>query len=229
MSGPERSGGAAHHGHSLELVRPERSGGREPTWRAVAARAASLLLRYPDEPVLDALPLITAVLPRLPADVATPLEALAAYRSGSDATRLRTEYVELFDFRRRCCLHLTYYTCGDTRRRGEALVGFATEFRAAGLRLVDGELPDYLPAVLDLSAVDDRGWRLLRENRVGLDLLESALAKEDSVYQHAIKAVRVMLPAPRPGDLAAAATLARSGPPVEQVGLEPFGLVASRP
>jgi nitrate reductase delta subunit len=197
----------------------------EPTWRAVAARAASLLLRYPDEPVLDALPLITAVLPRLPADVATPLEALAAYRSGSDATRLRTEYVDLFDFRRRCCLHLTYYTCGDTRKRGEALVLFAAAYKAAGLQLVDGELPDYLPAVLDLAALHDDGWRLLRENRIGLDLLSQALAKEKSTYRHAIAAVRAMLPPAQPGDIAAAIRLAQTGPPVEQVGLEPFGLV----
>ena len=193
--------------------------------RAVAARAASLLLRYPTDEVLAALPILSAALAELPTEVARPLRVVAEHRAGASPSALAASYVELFDFRRRCCLHLTYYTCGDTRRRGEALVGFGTEFRAAGLRLVDGELPDYLPAVLDLSAVDDRGWRLLRDNRVGLDLLESALAKEDSVYQHAIKAVRLMLPAPRPGDRAAAATLARSGPPVEQVGLEPFGLV----
>jgi nitrate reductase delta subunit len=198
--------------------------GRGP-WRAVAARAASLLLRYPDEPVLDALPLITAVLPGLPADVATPLQAMAAHRNGTDPTRLRTEYVELFDFRRRCCLHLTYYTAGDTRKRGEALVLFAAAYKAAGLELVDGELPDYLPAVLDLAAQHDDGWRLLRENRIGLDLLSQALAKENSVYRPAIEGVRAMLPPPQPGDIAAAIRLAQTGPPVEQVGLEPFGLV----
>jgi nitrate reductase molybdenum cofactor assembly chaperone NarJ/NarW len=198
--------------------------GRAP-WRAVAARAASLLLRYPDEPVLDALPLITAALPGLPGDVAAPLEAVAAYRSGTDATRLRTEYVELFDFRRRCCLHLTYYTCGDTRKRGEALVLFAAAYKAAGLQVVDGELPDHLPAVLDLAALHEDGWRLLRENRIGLDLLSQALAKEKSVYRQAIEAVRAMLPPARPGDIAAAIRLAQTGPPVEQVGLEPFGLV----
>jgi nitrate reductase molybdenum cofactor assembly chaperone NarJ/NarW len=198
--------------------------GRGP-WRAVAARAASLLLRYPDEAVLDALPLITAVLPGLPGDVAGPLAAVAAHRSGTDATRLRAEYVELFDFRRRCCLHLTYYTAGDTRKRGEALVLFAAAYKAAGLELVDGELPDYLPAVLDLAVLHEDGWRLLRENRIGLDLLSQALAKEKSAYWHAIEAVRAMLPPAQPGDIAAAIRLAQTGPPVEQVGLEPFGLV----
>jgi nitrate reductase molybdenum cofactor assembly chaperone NarJ/NarW len=197
----------------------------EPAWRPVAARAASLLLRYPDDDVRAALPVLRDALGAIPPAVAEPLRLLAAHRGAADPTELAASYVQLFDFRRRCCLHLTYYTCGDTRRRGEALVLFAAAYKAAGLRLVDGELPDYLPAVLDLAAVDDGGWRLLRENRVGLDLLATALDAEESVYRHAVEAVRRMLPPAQPGDIAAAARLARTGPPMEEVGLEPFGLV----
>lgn len=197
----------------------------QPTWRAVAARAASLLLRYPDDEVLAALPTIRAALDGVPPEVATPLREVLAHRAGATPVELRAEYVQIFDFRRRCCLHLTYYTCGDTRRRGEALVGFAAAYRAAGLAVVDGELPDFLPAVLDLAALDEGGWRLLRDNRVGLDLLVEALGREGSGYRHAVAAVREMLPPAQPADLAAAARLARSGPPAEQVGLEPFGLV----
>jgi nitrate reductase delta subunit len=197
----------------------------EPAWRAVAARAASLLLRYPDHDTLAVLPTLTAALDDLPAPVAGPLRAVAEHRSTTDPGRLVTEYVDLFDFRRRCCLHLTYYTAGDTRKRGEALVLFVAAYKAAGLEVVDGELPDYLPAVLDLAAADNEGWRLLRENRVGLDLLAQALATEKSPYRHAIEAIRAMLPPAQPGDIAAAIRLAQTGPPVEQVGLEPFGLV----
>jgi nitrate reductase delta subunit len=194
-------------------------------WRAVAARAASLLLRYPDDPVLDALPLIAQALTGLPDPVAAPLQIVAAHRAETRATRLRTDYVQSFDFRRRCALHLTYYTCGDTRKRGAALVGFAAAYRSAGLEVIDGELPDYLPAVLDLAAADDAGWRLLRDNRIGLDLLAEALTGEQSVYRHAVGAVRQMLPAARADDRAAAARLARTGPPVEQVGLETYGFL----
>jgi nitrate reductase delta subunit len=196
-----------------------------PAWRPVAARAASLLLRYPDDQIRAVLPLLQEALDGLPTAVAEPLRHVAAYRSTVDATELAAEYVQLFDFRRRCCLHLTYYTCGDTRKRGEALVLFSGAYKATGLELVGGELPDYLPAVLDLAAIDDSGWRLLRENRIGLDLLATALATHKSVYRHAIDAVRQMLPPAQPGDIAAALRLARTGPPVEQVGLEPFGLV----
>lgn len=197
----------------------------EPTWRPVAARAASLLLRYPDEEVLVALPTIRAALDGLPAEVAGPLREVVTHRESTDPGELRAAYVQLFDFRRRCCLHLSYYTSGDTRRRGETLVGFATAYKQAGLEVIDGELPDYLPAVLDLAAAHDAGWRLLRDNRVGLDLLVEALGTERSIYRQAIVAVRAMLPPARPADLAAAAQLARTGPPMEQVGLEPFGLI----
>lgn len=196
-----------------------------PTWRAVAARAASLLLRYPDDEVLAALPVLRSALDELPAALAGPLGEVVEHRERAPAGQLRAAYVELFDFRRRCCLHLTYYTCGDTRKRGEALVGFSAAYRRAGLAVVGGELPDFLPAVLDLAAVDDGGWRLLRDHRVGLDLLVEALGRERSVYRHAVAAVREMLPPAGPAELAAAARLARTGPPVEQVGLEPFGLV----
>jgi nitrate reductase delta subunit len=60
---------------------------------------------------------------------------------------------------------------------------------------------------------------------VGLDLLAKALDHEKSFYRHVIEAVRAMLPPPQPGDIAAAIRLAQSGPPVEQVVLEPFGLI----
>jgi nitrate reductase delta subunit len=201
------------------------SGRAEPTWRAVAARAASLLLRYPDAETLAVLPTLTTALDGLPAAVSDPLRLVAEHRRTTDPGALVTDYVELFDFRRRCCLHLTYYTAGDTRKRGEALVLFAASYKAAGLELVDGELPDFLPAVLDLAAADVDGWRLLRENRVGLDLLAQSLDAATSPYRHVIEGVRAMLPPPQPGDIAAAIRLAQTGPPVEQVGLDPFGLV----
>jgi nitrate reductase delta subunit len=194
---------------------------------AVAAKAASLLLRYPDAEVLAALPAVRAALADLPPPLAARLSIVERHRAATDPTRLAVEYVELFDLRRRCCLYLSYYTAGDTRRRGEALVSFAAAYRAAGLALDGGELPDFLPAVLELAAhAGEPGWDLLRGHRIGLDLLAQALAGHGSVYRHAVDAVRAMLPAAGPRDLAAVAALARSGPPREEVGLQPFPLAA---
>ena len=191
----------------------------------VAAMAASVLLRYPDPPVLATLPALRAALTELPPELARPLGTVLAHREAGDPTELAAEYVELFDLRRRSCLHLTYYTAGDTRDRGQALVAFAAAFRAAGFTVGDGELPDYLPAVLELAArAGEPGWALLRTHRIGLDLLEQALTAKGSVYRLAVGAVLGMLPPAGKAELAAAARLARNGPPREQVGLEPFVL-----
>lgn len=191
----------------------------------VAAMAAALLLRYPDPPMLAALPAVRAALTELPPKLAAPLGTVVAYREAGDPTELAAEYVALFDLRRRYCLHLTYYTAGDTRNRGQALIGFAETFRSAGFAVADGELPDFLPAVLELAArTGEPGWALLREHRIGLALLEQALTAKESVYRLAVSAVLGVLPPTGKADLAAAARLARNGPPREQVGLEPFVL-----
>lgn len=190
--------------------------------RALAARAASILLRYPDGEVLAAVPAVRAALAELPPPVAEPLAAVATYLAGGTPTDLATAYVETFDFRRRCCLYLTYYTHGDTRARGQALANVAAVFRQAGYT-VDAELPDALPAVLELAAAaGEPGWRLLRAHRVGLDLLAAALERDGSVYRHAVAAILAMLPASRPADRLAAARLAATGPPAESVGLAPY-------
>ncbi len=192
---------------------------------AVAAKAAALLLRYPNEDALAALPTVRAALTELPAALAEPLTVVADHRAAGDPTGLAAEYVQLFDLRRRCCLYLSYYTAGDTRKRGEALLEFAAVYQATGFAVDGGELPDFLPAVLDLAAyAGDPAWALLRRHRVGLDLLVRALDRDASPYRHAVQAVRLMLPPPGPAELAAAAALARSGPPREEVGLQPFAL-----
>lgn len=194
--------------------------------RAVAARAASVLLRYPDAQVLALLPAARQAVGELPADVARPLAAAADHLVAADPRDLASTYVDTFDFRRRCCLYLSYYTHGDTRARGAALVGFAAAYASAGLELAGGELPDFLPAVLELAALaGGPGWRLLSEHRVGLDLLAAALERDGSVYRHVLAAIRELLPR-RPADAAADAAavqrLAATGPPAETVGLEPF-------
>jgi nitrate reductase molybdenum cofactor assembly chaperone NarJ/NarW len=196
--------------------------------RAVAARAASVLLRYPDAEVLDTLPTVRAALADLPAAVAGPLAAVAGHLAAGDPRDLAADYVDTFDFRRRCSLHLTYFVHGDTRARGRALAELAGVYRAAGFAIGHGELPDHLPTVLELAArAGEPGWQLLHAHRIGLDLLSAALERAGSPYASALAGVRGMLPPPGPGDDAAAAHLAATGPPAEMVGLDPFPTLAA--
>ena len=141
----------------------------------------------------------------------------------TSAGELTRHYVETFDLRRRCCLYLTYYAFGDTRKRGMALLRFTHAYRAAGFTIGSAELPDHLAVVCEFAARrPEPGLRLLRENRAGIELLRLALADVQSPYLDVIDLVRAVLPEPAPRDLQQALELARSGPPAEEVGLEPF-------
>jgi nitrate reductase delta subunit len=185
-------------------------------------------LQYPDDTVLSTLPLVRHAVDALPDG--RPRSRLTAFLDHAATTapaQLAEHYVSVFDQRRRCCLYLTWWSDGETRRRGGALAELKARYRAAGMELDTTELPDFLPAVLEYAATGDLtdGLALLQEHRAGLELLRLALLDAGTPYAAVLEAVCALLPGPSPSDVAAAKALARSGPPREQVGLElaPFG------
>ena len=193
-----------------------------PSHLAVIDRVASFLLGYPDRTVLEGLPEAESALGSLPAwGPRNRLSEFVARASATEPSALEIEYVEAFDFRRRSCLYLTYYTDGDTRRRGMALARLKRRYREAGLVMEGGELPDYLPAVLEYAAITgDRG--ILAEHRPALELLRLALEESGSPYASVVRAVCDTLPGPTPSDRQAVLALAAAGPPSEEVGLDPY-------
>jgi len=141
---------------------------------------------------------------------------------------LTSAYVTTFDRSRRRTLHLTYYTDGDTRRRGGTLAGLKARYRAHGLEPPEDELPDHLPLVLEFAArCPAPGHQLLGDHRAALELLRIALTDHRSPYADILRAVCDTLPGASPADRAAALALARGGPPTETVGLAPFSTSAT--
>jgi nitrate reductase delta subunit len=201
--------------------------------RRIVHRAASLMLCYPEADVLRQLPTIAAALQALPPDSVTraSLTRLLLYLSDTAIDDLQKRYVDVFDLTSKRCLYLSYYTDGDTRRRGAILAEFKARYRTSGF-LVDthGELPDYLPLVLEYAAIADPadGARMLQEYRPSIELLRLALRDLDSPYAAALEAVCATLPGPSPTDTAAVMKMAQAGPPREEVGLEPVAFGAGR-
>ncbi len=198
--------------------------------QAVVLQAASVCLRYPDADVLALMPTVRNAVDALPAS--RPRERLTAFLdtvAATTAERAAQHYVEVFDTRRRCCLYLTWWSDGETRRRGAALAALKERYRASGVEFADLELPDFLPAVLEFAVVADLpgGLALLQDHRPGIELLRLALLDASTPYAAPVEAVCALLPGPSPADVAAAKALARTGPPREQVGLDlaPFGAV----
>ena len=102
------------------------------------------------------------------------------------------------------------------------MIVFKTAYRDAGFVPCEDELPDYLPMVLDFAALTPRGERLLHAHRADLELLRRALAKAETPYAHVVGAVCAQLPKLGRRELGQVLTAWESGPPREEVGLEPF-------
>ena len=186
--------------------------------------AAAWCLSYPDEELLARIPLIRAALAEH-AGATAPFEPLLTALAAAPLGVLQERYVQEFDLSRRHALHLSYWTDGDTRRRGEVLARFKQVYRQHEV-LVDtgGELPDYLPMVLEFAATVDlaAGRELLIGYRPSLELLRLALIDGRLPHAGALEAVCATLPGESPADRDAVMRMAGSGPPQESVGLEPF-------
>lgn len=191
--------------------------------QASAWQAISLLLDYPDETLVERVPVLADVVDGLPEKVRMPLGRFLAHLTGTDLGRLQRDYVDTFDVTRRCCLHLTYFLHGDTRNRGAALVRIKQDYRRHGVQFTDedAELPDHLCVVLEFGAtVDaDTTWKLLNDHRVGIELLRVALVERDSPWLDVVEALRATLPVLAGDDHQALARLIEEGPPAELVGL----------
>lgn len=185
-------------------------------------KIASVLLQYPTVALFDGLSLLSAAVSACGGGAEDPFGLFLEWMERTPPDEVARHYVETFDLKRRCALYLTYYRHGDTRKRGMAMVRFKAAYRAAGLVPFEGELPDYLPMVLDFAAADPRGVKLLREHRADLELLLRALRAAGSPYSSVVEGVCACLPRLRRPDLAVIKRLAESGPPAEEVGLEPF-------
>lgn len=192
------------------------------TWQVV-----SLLLDYPDAVLVERLPMLREVVATLPDAQREPLAEVLDTLADSELAELQAEYVDTFDVTRKCSLHLTYFTQGDTRRRGVALVEFKQAYRRAGVDFdTDVELPDHLCVVLEFGAVQDRAtaWHLLNRHRVGIEVLRAGLAQRSSPWLPAVEALRATLPELDGDDRTALMRLVAEGPPQEEVGLEPYAI-----
>ena len=194
-------------------------------------KLASVLLQYPTMALYDDLRgggVLESEAARLPRPCAALFGRFLGWLAATPPAEAAQHYVATFDLRRRCALYLTYYRYGDTRKRGMAMLAFKAAYRAAGYEPVrpdgeaEGELPDYLPLVLDFAALHPRGEKLLRAHRADLELLLRALREAPSPYAGLIEAVCTQLPGLRRPDQALVRRLWASGPPGEEVGLEPF-------
>lgn len=115
-------------------------------------RVLAAVLGYPDAQMRSHLPEMRELLRderALSGSRLSELDALMEALERADPLEAESDYVELFDRGRGTSLHLFEHVHGDSRERGPAMIDLGQTYEKAGLVLTEGELPDYLPAVLE--------------------------------------------------------------------------------
>ena len=161
---------------------------------AIALRALARLLCYPDDRLMRDLPDVAGALAgnaTLSPPRRAALSALVAALRERDWLEVQALYVDSFDRGRRTSLHLFEHVHGDSRDRGPAMVDLQQTYANAGLLLGAGELPDFLPVVLEFASTQpaDTARAFLAEMAHILNALHSALAERDNPYAAVVAAV----------------------------------------
>jgi nitrate reductase delta subunit len=153
-----------------------------PTFKALAA-----LLDYPRADLREALPDVDAIIVAqrgFRANSRATLRALVAEIASLDPLEAEERYVALFDRGRATSLNLFEHVHGESRDRGQAMVDLRQVYERAGLDLATGELPDYLPVMLEFLSQRPfaEAKAMLADCAAILRSIGEALARRDSRY-----------------------------------------------
>jgi nitrate reductase molybdenum cofactor assembly chaperone NarJ/NarW len=120
----------------------------------IKLKLCSLLFQYPDRDLLARLPQISAAVDALPGgEFKKALAGILRDMAGRPPLALQEIYTAAFDLTPATTLNLTYHGFGDNEKRAAALVHLQHLYAAAGYARIDGELPDYLPLMLEFLSV----------------------------------------------------------------------------
>ena len=165
-----------------------------PRSMGTSLRVLAALLDYPDARMRGHLPEMRELLrdeAALSHSRRIELEALMDTLRRADPLAAEADYVERFDRGRATSLHLFEHVHGDSRDRGPAMIDLGQTYEKAGLILAEGELPDYLPAVLEfVSTQPPREARaFLAEMAHIFNAIFGALQQRDSAYASVLGAL----------------------------------------
>lgn len=157
-------------------------------------RVLAALLGYPDARLRRFLPEMRELL-REEAALSharrAELDTLMDMLRRADTLATESDYVELFDRGRATSLHLFEHVHGDSRDRGPAMIDLGQTYENAGLVLAVGELPDYLPAVLEFVSTQPpaEARAFLGEMAHIFNAIFGALQQRESAYASVLGAL----------------------------------------
>lgn len=151
----------------------------------------SYLLDYPERDLQQQLPEMRSLVAEEPLDEQerAALEGFLDHVERTEALELEREYVDTFDLKGQHSLHLTHHLLGDDKNRGPVLIELGEFYKAWGMEFIEGELPDYLPLMLEFIATMETEEARLFLSRFGktLGILAKNLEKHGSAWAPLIR------------------------------------------
>jgi nitrate reductase delta subunit len=169
-------------------------------------KVLSILLEYPTKDLVahwDDINQLINELPDLTSEDKNILNGFTLWASSLSLTKFQAEYVNNFDMTAENSLYLTYHLFDEQDRdrglfdeqdrdRGPALIELTELYKTTGFEIGSGELPDYLPLILEyVSTMDDKASALsfLQQTAQAADIISSNLEKNESPYAPLVRMV----------------------------------------
>lgn len=130
----------------------------------------------------------------VPAKIRKPLFAFMDDMARRNLMRVQEDYVALFDRSRQHSLYLFEHVHGESRDRGQAMVDLMGLYKERGFKLVERELPDYLPLFLEFLSIlpFEQAQGHLREIVHILGAVGAKLKTKKSGYHHVFRALEAL-------------------------------------
>lgn len=153
--------------------------------RTAALRVLALLLDYPDGDLFNSLGEIVSVAEQVqPTEMQSAIKRFVEYLRPQPLIQAQECYTAAFDVDPAATMNMTYHIHGDNEERAAALARLQRSYERAGWERATGELPDYLPLMLEFIAVCGHPahagavWKCLQ----GLGKLTAHLEKKAPAY-----------------------------------------------
>lgn len=150
-----------------------------------ALRVLSMLLNYPDDDLLNHLDEIASIAERSPsAEIESAIQAFVNELNTHRLIRIQERYTAVFDMNPAMTMNMTYHSNGDNEKRAAALAHLQHNYARAGWRRITGELPDYLPLMLEFLSIcpDPKHTAPVWQCLAGMQPLVERLQKKEPVY-----------------------------------------------
>jgi nitrate reductase delta subunit len=159
-------------------------------------RLLSALLVYPDHDLLGQIEMIEAEVEDMPSkEMKKSMDDFLLYLKTHSPIQLQEGYTAAFDMNPSTTLNLTYHTYGDNEKRADMLARLQQRYQDAGYERTTGELPDYLPMMLEFLSVCPESektgliWECLRGLEDVVDRLQKAAPPYAALLQPLIPMV----------------------------------------